>query len=66
MLSEIFELRIGIFLVLNAQTGGWEKAMAFRSTWVGGPSHRWGCNINCPSRRLTLLLTLLGGRFCKC
>ena len=36
MLSEIFELRVGIFLVLNAQTGGWEKAWAFRSTWVGG------------------------------
>jgi len=36
MLSEIFEPRVGIFLVLNGQTGGWEKAWAFRSTWVGG------------------------------
>ena len=45
------------------------KGLGFQVYMGGGgafPSHRRGCNINCPSRRLTLLLTQLRGRFCKC
>ena len=66
MLAAIFEPEVDVFLVVGCQTGGLEKGL-LRPFQVNmeGPAHQGRYNTNCPSQRLTLVLALHRGRFCK-